>query len=189
MKLERNHLIIGILILISALVINQFYSVAYYGDIMVIPDLKEDGTPNLELELYKPYDLEIIVRQEGTISSQVELYNTDTDESYRTPIMPTGSPTQTYIIHMTYPQQMDNWNLRYYQTGELRTIVYIDTAEWDLPFSFIEPTPTPTHTDTVTPTSTPPDNGDTGDITPILLWGGGIIGVLLLLLLVLRAKK
>jgi len=57
------------------------------------------------------------------------------------------------------------------------------------PTATITSTPTATVTLTITPTSTPPDNGDTGDITPILLWGGGIIGVLLLLLLVLRAKK
>lgn len=59
----------------------------------------------------------------------------------------------------------------------------------------IEETPTetatPTSTETITPTETgtPYDNGDDGDMSGILWWGGGIIAVLLVLLVALRSRK
>ena len=54
------------------------------------------------------------------------------------------------------------------------------------------PTPTPTETGTVTPTPTetpPPEDDDEADTTGIVLWGLGIIGVLLILLISLKAKR
>lgn len=52
----------------------------------------------------------------------------------------------------------------------------------------IEPTLTPTITVTPVPTTSPPTD-DEGDLSGILLWGGGIIGVLLILLLALKSKR
>ena len=57
------------------------------------------------------------------------------------------------------------------------------------------PTPTPTVTPTATPTETGTNGGDEDDeddeddLNGILMWGGAIIGVLLVLLMALRAKK
>lgn len=139
----KNNTLLGIvaviLIIVAAFFITEYQTVSFWG-IVTINDEKQDGSPNLQVNLNQSHTLETWVcalsSRVGSLNNYFYVYNPTTGESYRSPNIAPDSGCQWVNVEMNNIKAYDNWGIQYWKVGTNRGLVHYDSKDTGTWFSF-----------------------------------------------------